>query len=390
MALFKLSVRNLLKHPLRSLLTTGSLVVALFLLCTLRSLVSTLEAGGDAARNDRLWVQSAVSLFVELPLSYPEKIVRVDGVEQACKWQWFGGYYQDPGNFFAQFAVDQEEMLEMYPEVEIVEGHRELFLSQRNTCMIGRGLAESFGWEVGDTIPIIGAQFPHPDGADVAWEFEVAAVYEPTSRTFDRRTLFFHWDLFEETLKETQLGTQGVGAIVIRTAAGADQTQVMRSIDELFENGPQRVQTTTESEFNAQFVSMFGNVPFFVGAIGGAVLLAILMACLNTMLMAGREQIRDVGILKALGFADRGIFGLMLVQAIVLCGLGGGLGIALAKSLEGTLARLLGGFVPGYRIEPETVLLAAGTTLAIGLVAGIVPAWNASRLRVVEALGMRE
>lgn len=390
MTYLRLALRNLLKRPLRTVLTAASLVVALFLLCTLRSLVTTLEAGASAARNDRLWVQSAVSLFVDLPLSYPGKIVQVEGVEQACKWQWFGGYYQDPGNFFAQFAVDQAQLLDMYPEIEVVEGEAQSFLSQRHTCLIGRGLAESFGWRVGDTVPIIGALFPHPDGSDVAWDFEVAAIYEPTSRNFDRRTLFFHWDLFEETLKRSPEGLMGVGAIVLRTAPAADQTRVMREVDALFENGPQRVQTTTESEFNAQFVSMFGNVPFFVSAIGGGVAVAILIACLNTMLMAGREQTRDVGILKALGFTDRGVFGLLLMQALLLCSLGGGLGIALALLSEDAIEGALGRFFPGYGIEGETLALAAAATLAIGLLAGLVPAWNASRLRVVDALGARE
>jgi putative ABC transport system permease protein len=390
MDLTRLVLKNLLKHPLRSVLTAGSLVIALFLLCTLRSLVTTLDAGAKAARSDRLWVQSAVSLFVDMPQAYVPKIEAVDGVVEACRWQWFGGYYQDRANFFGQFAVDGAELFEMYPEIEVVAGTQEDFLAKRTACMVGGGLARQFGWKVGQQVPIIGALFPHPDGADVAWDFELAAIYEPTARNFDDRTLFFHWDYFEETLEGSDMEGVGVGAIVIETAPDANQTRVMREVDALFANGPQRVQTTTEAEFQAQFVSMFGNIPFFVSAIGGGVLVAILFACVNTMLMAAREQTHDIGILKALGFTDGKTGRVLLAQSMCLCCLGGGGGVLLALALEDGVAKIMGAQFPGYEIEPSTLVQALVVTLAIGVVAGAFPAWSANRLRVVDALRGRD
>ena len=389
MAFRRIILRNLGRHKLRSLLTIGSLVVAIFLLVTLRSLVVTLSSGAEVASTKRLWVQSAVSLFVDLPLSYLEKIEQVPDVQTACKWQWFGGYYQDPSNFFAQFAVDGPVMLDMYPEVEIVEGSREALLQNRIGAMVGKGLARQFGWKLKDRVPIIGALFPHPEGAGVAWEFEIEAIYEPNAPNFDDRSFFFNWDYFEKTL-ETGAAPVAVGAIVVRVADGADPTQVMAQVDELFENGPQRVQTTTEAEFQAQFVSMFGNIPFFVSSIGGGVLIAIVLACVNTMLMAAREQTIDIGIMKALGFTDGSMFGLLISQAFVLCGLGGGLGILLAVGMAPAMAQNMGAFFPGYSVSTSTIVFGVGVTVVIGLVAGIVPAWRARRLRCVEALGARE
>lgn len=386
MELTRLVWRNLAKHWIRSALTIGSLVIALFLMCTLRSLVTTLEAGASTARSDRLWVQSAVSLFVDMPLSYVPKIEAVEGVEEACRWQWFGGYYQDRANFFGQFAVDEVELLDMYPEIDIVEGSKEAFLGKRTACMAGAGIAKQFGWEIGQQVPIIGALFPHPDGADKAWEFELAAIYEPRMRAFDDRTLFFHWDLFEETLKGTEQDGIGVGAIVIETAPGANQTQIMREVDALFANGPQRVQTTTEAEFNAQFISMFGNVPFFVSAIGGGVLVAILFACINTMLMAARQQTHDVGILKALGFTNGKTGWVLLGQSLLLCTVGGAGGILLALAMEPAVAAIFGTQFPGYRIDGATLVLAGVVTLGIGLAAGVMPALRAGRMHVIEAL----
>ena len=135
MDLLRIAPRHLLRHALRTLLTLGSLTVAIFMLCVLRSLVTTLEASAQSQGSQRLWVQSAVSLFVEMPSWYPERIAGVEGVESVARWQWFGGYYQDPSNFFAQFAVDPEKVLDLYPELDLVEGTSEAFLSGRTTCL---------------------------------------------------------------------------------------------------------------------------------------------------------------------------------------------------------------------------------------------------------------
>jgi putative ABC transport system permease protein len=389
MSLLRLVPRQLLRHSLRTLLTIGSLAVAIFLLCILRSLVTTLEATATTARNDRLWVQSAVSLFVGMPAWYPDRIAQVDGVQNVARWQWFGGYYQDPSNFFAQFAVDPQEVVEMYPELVVVEGSAEAFVAGRNCCMVGRGIADDYGWKVGDVAPITGALFPHPDGADKAWEFEVAAIYEPGARNFDDRTLFFHWKLFEETL--TKPGeSPGVGAIVVRVKDDADPSTVMGAVDELFMDGPQRVQTTTESEFQAQFVSMFGNIPFFVSAIGGGVLAAVLLACINTMLMAAREQRREVGVLKALGFSDTRVGSVLLFQSLFLTLVGGGLGMFLAKAIEPGVLDATSAIMPGFRIETETFWLAFLVTVLAGLVAGILPALATRNLTVIAALRGRD
>jgi putative ABC transport system permease protein len=383
MSSFRLVWRNLTRRPLRSSLTVLSLVVAIFLICALRTLITTLSAGVENADSRRLAVMSATGLFVELPIKYQAAIDAIPGVELTTKFQWFGGYYRSQRNFFAQFAVDPQTMLQMYPECQVTEAEQQVFLRERTSCLIGRQLAEDFGWKVGDTIPIIGALHPHPD--DKAWEFQVAGVYRSDVPNFDNRTLFFHWDYFEETLKQGGV-PPGVGVFSIRVAKGADIPQVIAAVEQTFHDSEQRVDCATEAEFQRQFVTMFGNIPLFVGWIGSGVVLAILLACVNTMLMAVREQTIDIGIQKALGFTDASMFGLLIAQSLFLAGLGGGLGLFLAWSLQGFLADQLGAFLPGFVIHGSTFAIAAAIAVGIGLVAGIVPARQASRLRCVQAL----
>jgi len=377
--------KNLFKHKVRFVLTVLSLAVAIFLLCALRSLVVALEAGVKASATNRLVVQSSVSLFVYLPDAYEPNLREVEGVENICRWNWFGGFYQEPKNFFAQFATDPDALLDIYPEIEIVDGSIETFRKERTACVVGQATAEKYGKKVGDNFPIVGTIFPRLDGS--AWDFKIAAIYRSSKPTIDQNTLFFHYDFLDEALEAGEAtGPHGAGIYVLKIRPDADPTAIMSTIDALYEHGPQKVQTTTEQEFQKQFVSMVGNVPFFVASIGSGVMLAILLAVLNTMLLSAREQTRDVGVMKALGFTDGSVFGLMLLQSLVLCGLGGGLGMLAAKLSEPALEAMLATMFPNYLVTGATLLLAAGFTLALGLAAGLAPAIRARRLEAVEAL----
>lgn len=383
MSSFKLVWRNLLRRPLRSVLTVLSLVVAIFLICGLRTLITTLNAGVEYADSRRLAAMSAVSLFGALPMKYQAEIEKIPGVEMTTKFQWFGGYYRSQKNFFAQFAIDPDTMFEMYPECQVPAEEIAAFKKNRTSCVIGRQLAKDFGWKVGDTVPIIGALHPHPD--DTAWQFQVAGIYHSDVPNFDNRTMFFHWEYFQQTLEQGGV-PPAVGVFSIRVQRGTDVAQVISDVEQAFATSDQRVNCQTEAEFSRQFVTMFGNVPLFVGWIGSGVVIAILLASINTMLMALREQTLDIGIMKALGFTDGAMFGTLLAQALFLCGLGGGLGMLLAWAMQDAIADGLASMFPGFVIKGSTFAIAAGVTLLLGLLAGLLPAWNARRLRPVQAL----
>ena len=377
--------KNLGGRPLRTFLTLASLTVAFFLLCTLRSVLDGLEAGIKASASDRLVTQSAVSLFVSLPDSYQSKIRSVPGVDDAIRWQWFGGIYQDPSNFFAQFAVDHDRLLDVYPEIQVDEAGAEEFLRKRTACLVGARLAEQYGFRVGDRIPLQGTIFPRFDGQ--AWQLDVAGIYRSTSANVDERTVFFRYDYLDETRRANLCGgPQGAGVYVLALDGRSAPEAVSARVDALFRNGPQAVQTTSEAEFQRQFVSMLGGVPIFLSSIGGGVLFAILLAVLNTMLMAGRERTHDFGILKALGFKSGVVFALLLLESIGLCLLGGGTGVLVSVASEKAVGGAISLVLPTYEVSQETQLLAASAALAVGVIAGVLPGWRAMRLEVVDAL----
>jgi len=234
-------------------------------------------------------------------------------------------------------------------------------------------------------VPIIGRIFARKDG--MPWEFDVKAIYASSSPAIDQGTLYFQFDYLRESLESgAASGQVGVGVYMVKIAPDVDPTRVMSAIDLMYEKGPQKVQTTTEAEFGRQFISMLGNVPLLLRTIGGAVLFAIFFAVLNTMLMAGRERTRDLGIMKALGFSDSAVFKNLILESLLLCLLGGALAVGLAKVVESGMQRFMSSQFPGFAIGPDTMLLGLVIAVGIGLLAGLAPGLRASKLLPVEAL----
>lgn len=395
---WSLTWRHLWASPVRALLTVTAVTVALFLFCFLTSLVTTLDTAVKDSSSRRLFCQSAVSLFVQLPRDYQPKIVQVDGVASVSKLGWFGGYYRDPDSFFAQFAVDVDEFFAMFEkDIRVAEGPNgeagdsawepmlEAMRADRRAAVIGAGIAREFDWAVGDTVPLTATIYPMADGS--AWEFNVVAIYEPLKGNVDDRTMYFRYDYLHEALDAgTALGPPGVGAYYVQMEEGQDAAVVSQRVDRLFENGPQVTQTATEAALQASFVAMIGNLPLFVSTIGGAVVFAVLFTTINTMLMAARQRTHEMGVLKALGFSNGALARVMLLESFVLSLVGGGLGLGLAKWAEEPVRQVLGSNFPTYRVEPTTLMAAMAVALVMGFVAGVVPAWMVARVAPTDAL----
>lgn len=381
--------RNVMRHPLRAAITFLFSALALFLFVFLRSAVTTLDSAAKAAATNRVVVQSAVSLFVYMPESYRGKIAAVEGVQSIDSWNWFGGWYRDRSNFFAQFAVNMDVLLEQFPEIVIPEEEKAALLSDRRGCLVGRELAEKFGWKVGDRIQILTSIYAFPD--DSAWEFDVRAIYRSTRPNIDEQTLFFHWPYFEEGREKIRRwgrwpAGQDVSIFFLRVKDGHPPERVIEDVERLYENGPQRVRVQTEAAFQAQFVSMYGNVPTLLSWIGSAILFAIFFSVLNASQMAARERARDVGVLKALGFSDALSARLLLAEAMSVVGAGGLVGVVLGGLSEDLFRRLFGFILANYHVDPATLAVGAVLAVLIGLVGGILPALRLYRLKTVDVL----
>jgi len=385
MNLGRLVRRHATSHPVRALLTIGAVAVALFLFCFLRSIVTSLNAAVSDAASNRIITSSAVSLFQSLPVSYGEDIGAIDGVGSVSKMTWFGGRYQDAQNFFAQFGCEPEILSAQYPELKLPEEQRRAWFEDRRGAIVGIGLARKYGFEVGDSVPLIGTIFPRSDSSP--WVFNICGIYRSARSNVDEMTMYFHWSYLDESLRRGECrGPHGTSVYLIGLAKGHRGEDVGHAIDQFYAGGPQRTRTQAEAAFQAEFIHMMGNLPTFLGMIGAAVLVAILFGIVNTMTIAARERLREMGILKALGFSDRVPARLYLLESISFVLSGGLLGMALAHFSQPGLRQLFGTYIPVYTVSLDTYLWALLICLLIGLAGGAAPAWGAARMRPVEAL----
>ena len=383
--LLKLILRNAFRHRLRSLLTVAGMCVAILAFALLRTVVSAWYAGVEASSANRLVTRNSISLVFPLPLSYRDKIRQIDGVKSVSYGNWFGGYYIDRKNFFANFAVEPESYLSLYPEYLLPENQRTAFYRDRRSCLVGRKLARRFGWQVGDNITLIGTIFPGK------WDLVLRAIYRGRDDTIDENQFFLHWDYLNESLKKTTpRRADQVGFYVIGIAAPELAARTAEAIDRTFENSRAETLTETEKAFQLSFVSMSEAIITAIRLVSFVVIVIILVVVANTMVMSVRERAGEYAVFKTLGFGSFYLSALILGESLLISGLGGALGIALTFPAARAFAAAVGNWFPVFKVEALTLYLAGAGFLAVGIVAAVIPIWRVVSVRVVESIGRIE
>ena len=376
MKYLRLVLANLGRHKLRSALTIFSVALALFLFASLRSVTTTLAATAQFGGARRLVTLNATGLVFPLPLAYGNRIKALPGVTGLSWANWFGGRYGDGKNFFANFAVDAESYLAIYPEIVMPADQRQAFIQDRTGALIGNRLVSQFGWKLGQNITLQGTIFPGD------WTFKIGGVYTPTDPAIGDNVLIFHHDYFDE-----RIGRAGIaGWYIAEIDDPARAAAIAKSIDDLFRNSSAPSKTGTEREFQASFATMWGNVSFLMSTIGLAVVFAILLVTANAMMMSARERTGEIAVLKTIGFSDRLLFALVMVEAGAMALTGAALGLGSAKLLYPAINFNGAGFLPGFTVATSTIVIGVLVAVGLMLASGLVPAVRAARLSVVQGL----
>jgi putative ABC transport system permease protein len=371
-----LVLANLRRHRWRTVLTIASVALALFLFASLRTVVTTIAATARFGGARRLVTTNATGIVFPLPLAYANRLAAVPGVEAVSWANWFGGRYGDGKRFFANFAVDAESYLAMYPEIQLPPDQRAAWLQDRSSAIIGRRLLDVFGWRLGQNVTLQGTIFPGD------WTFTIRGVYTPSDAVINDDMLLFHHALLDE-----RIGRAGIaGWYVLQIDAPDHAATIAKAVDDLFRNSSDPTKTGTEQAFNASFATMWGNVSLLMGTIGTAVVFAILLVTANAMMMSARERTGEVAVLKTIGFPDRTVFGLVMLEAGAITLIGALLGLGAAKLLYRATNFNAAGFLPGFDVTTGTLLLGAAIALFLMLASGLVPALRAARVPVIQAL----
>jgi putative ABC transport system permease protein len=377
-----LAMKNSIRNRRRSLLTIGSMAVSLCLLGVLFAMYAGLfmhdVTPGSALR---MVVRHKVSLAQTMPYAYEARIRQVPGVREISSWNWFQGVYKDqrdPKNFFARFAVEPRAFLTIRTQMDMPEDQRKAFVNERTACVISKDLAERLGIKLGDKITIIGDIYP------VTLELNVRGIFDDPDAL---NTLFFNREYLRDMLTPGRRDQEGTFAVLV--ASPNDVTRVSNAVDAMFDNSPQPTKTESEQQFALTFVSFVGNIKMFLFSICAAVTFTILLVSGNTMAMSVRERIKEVGVLKTLGYTSEGILSIVLEEAAVISLIGGVVGVGLAELLTLSVRKTFGLYQPqlaDMSISLPVGLICLALALVIGLVSSFVPAWNAARTNILDSL----
>ncbi len=384
MKILKLILKNTLRHPLRTILTFLGIAIVTFAFGFIRTAISAWYAGVEASAQNRMVVLNATSLTFPLPLSYREKIAQIPGVQSVGIGNWFGAYYKDPKDFFANFAVD-EKYLAMYSEFVLPPEQLAAYQQERNACVIGRKLANRFGWKLGDVVQLTGTIYYGQ------WDFVVRGIYDGAQATTEETAFLFLWEYVIERLKqESPELADYPGWFVVQIADGANPIAIGEMIDGNFKNSSAETKTETERAFNLSFIAMAGTIMTAMEVISIVVVLIILLVLANTMAMTARERMAEYAVLKTLGFRPFHLVGLIGGESlfIAMAGFAVGLGTLLFifKNFSVVITKLSNGFFGIFNLTDNTIALTFASALMVGIIAAIFPTWRAVRMRIADGL----
>lgn len=379
MKYLSLVLKNARRNRRRTVLTLLSVMVAVFGFCSLRAVIVTFQASVDSGSATRMVVIRSTSIMFTLQKSQEEIIRQTPGVTAISIGSYFGGIYKDPSNYFAQYAIDAESYLRLYPEMLLEPGERAAFLSDRTGAIVGDGLARRYGFKVGDRIVL---QVGIPLYGTQDFTFTIRGIYRPAAAGVDDQSMFFHW----QYLNERSLMADQVGWFVIELERPDVAASVAEAIDRRFANTPYETRTESEKAFATEMVSMLGNIGLLIGGILAAVIVTTLFVAGNTMAMSVRERTLEIAVMRTLGFRAAAIFLLVAGEAALMALVGGALGAGLAWLLFTVVSVPLPVMGPGLVVGAGDVLVALLLSVGIGVGAGLIPASMAARLKVVDAL----
>ena len=379
MKFLSLILKSARRSKRRTALTILSVAIAVFLFASLRAVLDGFNAGAAGSSSTRIITIRSTSLIFSMPVSHARTIQGTTGVRDISWANWFGGIYKDPNNFFAQFAVEPESYLRLYPEVVLTPEEKQAFLNDRTGCVVGDGLAKRFGWKVGDQVVL---QVGIPTYGTEDYTFTIRGIYHAGGTAVDNQSMMFQW----KYLDERSLEKGQVGWYIVQIDNPDNAARISAAIDQQFANSLYETKTDTEQQFASSFASMFGNLNLLLGSIALAVVITTLFVAANTMAMSVRERTTEIAVMRTLGFPSQVIFSFIAGEALLMSIVGGLLGAGLAYFImNAETLGIAGGFVPAFGVSPSNALIGIAISAVIGLLAGIIPATMAARLKIVDA-----
>jgi len=380
--------KNLWRKPLRTILLIVSIFIAFLIFSLLVGFNFAYEKSlNENTRANRMVVNNKINFTESMPISYVNRIARLEGVTDVTYQNWFGAYFQERarGAQMFGFAVDPESFLRVNADqVKLPEDQKKAFIGDRQGVIVGKSLADRYGWKLGQTIPIKSDIYIRRDGAP-AWDMRISGIFTGKNPGDNVTAIYFHWDYLNEG---ATFGQDQAGQIVILTAAPDINDKVATAIDAMFANSSKETATVDEKTFSRSFLAQAGDINFIITMVVSAAFAAILMIVGNTMVTAVRERTKEIGVMKTLGFSGPRVLRMVLSESLLLALMGAALGFGVAWLALGALGSG-GGPFGRLEMQPIVAAMALGLAIFLGLITGLIPALSALRMSIIDALNRR-
>ncbi|TBF99698.1 ABC transporter permease [Rhizobium leguminosarum] len=379
MTFFDLMRRNAWRKRLRSVLLMFSVGIAFLIYGLTASFVSGSQ-GAAGASDNLLGVFNKSGRGLPLPFAYLNRIAADGDVAAVAYTARMRGFVEVAKNVVVVSAVDPSAIaaangkgLGLTPELiaALKEGG--------DRVLVGRALAEAQGWSVGQRIGVT-SQVMKEDGSR-DWSFVIAGIFEGADASTDTYFMLARYDTINAARARDK---DTVDAFVVRPREGVSSGLLAARIDALFANSAAQTRTQSEKQFLEAFLRQFADVGLIVSLVIGAAFVTILMIAVNTMLFAVIERRFEIGVMKVLGFSGGRIIALILGETLFIFAVGGVGGLFLAK-----LATLSIGPAFGLVFSAEVLLKSVAIIAGLGLLTGLLPAFSAMRLPIVNAFRSR-
>jgi putative ABC transport system permease protein len=373
---------NLWRKKTRAIVTFASVFVAFLLFAVLAATRQAFVGGLDLIGNERLLTIHRSGLIFSLPIAYRNRIASLEGVHSVSIGIWMQGYFQEQRNFVPLIAIDDDAYFPMYREIVVPPEQLEAWKRDRQGAIIGKGIAARRDWKIGDTVPIRSGIYRNNDGTNT-WETRISGIYDTTNKAFDTESMLIHYEYLNES---RTFDRDQVGWFIVKLDDPNQAPQVAKAVDALFANSPRETKTSSEKAFAESFTGQLGNIGLIIQYVVSAVLFSLLLVTATTMAQAVRERTAELAVLKAIGFAEGRIVRMVIGESVLMVMFGALIGLGFGWLVCGAMAPALGQFMPAFQLLPRDVAFGATLALAMGVLSGVWPAWQAMRMRVVDAL----
>lgn len=370
-------LKTLWRHRSRTLLTVSGSAVALFVFCFVQSIQQGMDDLQSRQSAKRTLISFQANKFCpatsHLPQDYEREILKLQGVRDVVPIQVFTNNCRASLDVVVFYGVPSEKLRVSRPDFRLVEGAWSEFEENRDSAVMGQAVARRRGVKLGEKFSI----------GDL--NVVVAGIFSSDDPA-EENYIYSHLEFLQRSKGMNLVGTVTQLEVLLNESADADQ--VCRAIDERFRRGPVETNTRPKGVFQAKSLGDLTQLIGLAHYLGLACVGLVLALVATTTLMSVQDRVTEYAVLQTLGYSEFRVFLLVMTESLFLSLFGGMIGVGVAMVTLYFSSLSVGAEAVTIAFTPSLSLALTGIVVAgiTGVVAGILPAWQAAKTDIIDGL----